>query len=170
MSFVICDFYHNVGKGGPKVMAEDLLQKIKVRKLKFDDLNAIVEIDHKILGTKRPKYWHQKFEETGGEEPSKSLVAELDGRIEGFIIGTVSGWEFGVPNTIGWIDTIGVSPEYQKAGIATFLFKSIVEEFKKDGIENIYALVKWEDWDLMCFFKAVGFTKSNIINLEYKLR
>jgi N-acetylglutamate synthase-like GNAT family acetyltransferase len=170
MSFVICDFYHKVVKGGSTVIAENLLQKIKVRKLKFDDLNAIVEIDHKILGTKRPTYWHQKFEETGGEEPSKSLVAELDGRIEGFIIGTVSGWEFGVPNTIGWIDTIGVNPEYQKKGIAAFLFKSILEEFKKDGIENIYALVKWEDWDLMCFFKAVGFTKGNIINLEYRLR
>jgi N-acetylglutamate synthase-like GNAT family acetyltransferase len=170
MSFVICDFYHNVGKKGSKVVAENLLQKITVRKLRFDDLNAIVEIDHRILGAKRPTYWHQKFEETGGEEPSKSLVAELDGRIEGFIIGTVSGWEFGVPNTIGWIDTIGVNPEYQKKGIATFLFKSIIEEFKKDGIKNIYALVKWEDWDLMCFFKAMGFTKSNIINLEYKLR
>lgn len=152
------------------MVAENLLQKIKVRRLKFDDLNAIVEIDNRVLGTKRPIYWHQKLEEMGEEEPSKSLVAELDGRIEGFIIGTVSGWEFGVPNTIGWIDTIGVNPDYQKRGIATFLFKAILEEFKKDGIENIYVLVKWEDWDLMCFFKAMGFTKGNIINLEYKIR
>ena len=150
--------------------AENLLQKIKVRKLKLDDLDAIVEIDNKVLGTRRPQYWQQKFEEMGGDEPSKSLVAEFDERIEGFIIGTVSGWAFGVPNTIGWIDTIGVNPDYQKRGVASFLFKAILDEFKKDGIENIYALVKWEDWDLMCFFKAMGFTKGNIINLEYKLK
>jgi N-acetylglutamate synthase-like GNAT family acetyltransferase len=149
------------------MVAENLLQKIKVRKLKLEDLDAIVEIDNRVLGTRRSIYWHQKLEELGEEEPSKSLVA---GKIEGFIIGTVSGWEFGVPNTIGWIDTIGVNPDYQKRGIATFLFKAILEEFEKDGIENIYALVKWEDWDLMCFFKAMGFTKGNIINLEYKIR
>jgi ribosomal protein S18 acetylase RimI-like enzyme len=170
MSFVLCDFYHNVTNGGSKVIAEHLLQRIKVRKLTWEDLDAIVEIDNRVLGTKRPTYWHQKIEEMGEEEPSKSLVAELDGRVQGFIMGTVSGWEFGVPNTIGWIDTIGVNPDYQKKGIATFLFKAIMEAFKKDGIENIYALVKWEDWDLMCFFKAMGFTRGNIINLEYKIR
>jgi len=151
------------------VIAENLLQKIKVKKLTLEDLDAIVEIDNRVLGTKRPTYWHQKIEEMG-EESSKSLVAELEGRVQGFIMGTVSGWEFGVPNTIGWIDTIGVNPDYQKKGIATFLFKAIMEEFKKDGIENIYALVKWEDWDVMCFFKAMGFTRGNIINLEYKIR
>ena len=91
-------------------------------------------------------------------------------RVQGFIMGTVSGWEFGVPNTIGWIDTIGVNPAYQHKGLATFLFTSIIEEFKKDGVENIYTLVKWEDWDLMSFFKTIGFTRGDMINLEYKLK
>jgi ribosomal protein S18 acetylase RimI-like enzyme len=155
--------------GGLKVIQEDLLQKIKIRKLKAEDLDAIVEIDYRVLGSKRPPYWQQKIEEMGGEQLSKSLVAELDGKVRGFIMGTVSGWEFGVPNTIGWIDTIGVNPEYQHKGVATFLFKSIIEEFKKDGVENIYTLVKWEDWDLMSFFKAIGFTRGDMINLEYKI-
>ncbi len=148
----------------------ELLRKITVRRLKLEDLEAIVEIDHRVLGTRRPSYWRQKIEEMGNEHPSKSLVAELDGKVVGFIMGTVSGWEFGVPNTIGWIDTIGIDPDYQKKGIATLLFKAIMEEFKKEGVENIYTLVKWEDWDLMCFFKAIGFTRGDMINLEYKIK
>ncbi len=148
----------------------ELLRKITVRRLKLEDLEAIVEIDHRVLGTRRPSYWRQKIEEMGNEHPSKSLVAELDGKVVGFIMGTVSGWEFGVPNTIGWIDTIGIDPNYQKKGIATLLFKAIMEEFKKEGVENIYTLVKWEDWDLMCFFKAIGFTRGDMINLEYKIK
>ena len=151
-------------------MKDDLLEKISVRKLKLDDLDAIVEIDYRVFGTKRPSYWHQKIEEMGEGRPSKSLVAELDGTVQGFIMGGVSGWEFGVPNTIGWIDTIGVNPDHQKKGIATYLFKAITEEFKKEGVENIYTLVEWEDWDLMCFFKAMGFTRGQITNLEYKIR
>ncbi|RLB05982.1 MAG: GNAT family N-acetyltransferase [Deltaproteobacteria bacterium] len=153
-----------------KVERGELLRKITVRRLKLEDLEAIVEIDHRVLGTRRPSYWRQKIEEMGNEHPSKSLVAELDGKVVGFIMGTVSGWEFGVPNTIGWIDTIGIDPNYQKKGIATLLFKAIMEEFKKEGVENIYTLVKWEDWDLMCFFKAIGFTRGDMINLEYKIK
>lgn len=151
-------------------MNNELLKKIMIRKLKLDDLDAIVEIDYRVFGTKRPPYWHQKIEEMGEGRPAKSLVAEIDGKVQGFIMGAVSGWEFGMPNTIGWIDTIGVNPDYQKQGIATRLFKAIMDEFEKEGVENIYTLVKWEDWDLMCFFKAVGFTRGNIINLEYKLK
>lgn len=149
---------------------EDLLQKISIRKLKLDDLDAIVEIDYRVFGTKRSPYWHQKIEEMGEEDlPSKSLVAELDGKVQGFIMGAVSGWEFGVPNTIGWIDTIGVNPDFQQKGIATALFKAIKEEFKKEGVENIYTLIRWEDWDLMCFFKTMGFARGQMINLEYKI-
>ena len=149
---------------------KELLQGIAARKLKRDDLDAIVEIDYKVLGNRRPSYWQQKVEEMCDEKLSTSLVAELDGRVQGFIMGTVSGWEFGVPNTIGWIDTIGVNPEYQHKGLATFLFTSIIEEFKKDAVENIYTLVKWENWDLMSFFKTIGFTRGDMINLEYKLK
>jgi ribosomal protein S18 acetylase RimI-like enzyme len=164
-------FYQNTGYWRIRVMENDFLQKIRVRKLEPDDLDAIVEIDYRVLGTRRPSYWHQKIEEMENEQLPKSQVAELDGKVVGFIMGAVSGWEFGMPNTIGWIDTIGVNPDYQKKGIATLLFKAIMEEFKKDGVENIYTLVKWEDWDLMCFFKAIGFTRGgNIINLEYKIR
>jgi N-acetylglutamate synthase-like GNAT family acetyltransferase len=152
-------------------MKEDLWQKMNIRELKSEDLDAIVEIDYKVLGTRRPSYWQQKIEEMANKQLPKSQVAELDGKVVGFIMGAVSGWEFGMPNTVGWIETIGVNPDYQKKGIATYLFKAITEAFKKDGVENIYTLVTWEDWDLMCFFKAVGFTRGgNIINLEYKIR
>jgi ribosomal protein S18 acetylase RimI-like enzyme len=163
-------FYHITGDGRREGMNDELLKKIMIRKLKLDDLDAIVEIDYRVFGTKRPPYWHQKIEEMGEGRPAKSLVAEIDGKVQGFIMGAVSGWEFGMPNTIGWLDTIGVNPDYQKQGIATRLFKAIIDEFKKEGVENIYTLVKWEDWDLMCFFKAMGFTRGNIINLEYKLK
>jgi N-acetylglutamate synthase-like GNAT family acetyltransferase len=150
-------------------MQDDFLQTIKIRKLKLEDLDAIVEIDYRVLGTKRPSYWQQKIEEMENEQLPKSQVAELNGKVEGFIMGAVSGWEFGMPNTIGWIETIGVNPDYQKKGIATSLFKAIIEEFKKDSVKHIYTLVNWEDWDLICFFKAMGFARSNIINLEYKI-
>ena len=144
---------------------EDILKKIRVRPIEKGDLDAITEIDYKILGQRRPEYWRQKIEE--GSHPIQSLVAEYNQRVIGFIIGTVSGWEFGVPSSFGWIDTIGVDPEFQKKGVATLLFRSIVKSFSKEGVKKIYTLVKWEDWNLMSFFRKMGFSRGELINLEY---
>jgi hypothetical protein len=37
--------------------------------------------------------------------PIASLVAETEGQVVGFILGDASGWEYSVPENIGWIDT-----------------------------------------------------------------
>jgi len=93
-------------------------------------------------------------------------VAEVRGKVLGFILGDVSGWEFGVPDTIGWIDTIGVDPAHQKKGLATALAKELIQRLKAMGVRTIYTLVSWNDWDLLQFFHAMGFTRGDMINLE----
>ncbi len=77
------------------------------------DLDAIVEIDRKVLGKEREEYWRSKIERLNSSGPLPCLVAEIDGKVIGVVMGEVSGWEFGVPDTIGWISTIGVDPAYQ---------------------------------------------------------
>jgi ribosomal protein S18 acetylase RimI-like enzyme len=98
-----------------------------------------------------------------------SLVAEVEGEVVGFILGEVSGWEFGVPETIGWMDTIGVDPAYQKKGVATALAHELIKSLKAIGVRTIYTLVSWNDWDLLQFFHAMGFTRGDMINLELKI-
>lgn len=150
-------------------MGEFSLSDVKVRPLEKEDLEAIVQIDYKVLGNKRPDYWRQKIEE-GTKGPVKSLVAEYEDKVVGFILGTVSGWEFGVPSSFGWIDTIGVDPDFQRKGIGRLLFESLVKEFSRQGIKKIYTLVNWNDWTLISFFKAVGFSRGELINLEYDVK
>jgi ribosomal protein S18 acetylase RimI-like enzyme len=105
-----------------------------------------------------------------GEKASQvSLVAEVQGKVLGFILGDVSGWEFGVPDTVGWIDTIGVDPAHQKKGLATALAQELVQRLKAIGVRTIYTLVSWNDWDLLQFFHVMGFTRGDMINLELKI-
>ena len=63
--------------------------------------------------------------------PHSCLVAELEGKVIGFILGEVSGWEFGVPDTIGWINTIGVDPAYQHRGVAKRLGEEYIKNVKR---------------------------------------
>jgi hypothetical protein len=37
---------------------------------------------------------------------------------------------------------------------------------KTIGVKTIYTLVSWNDWDLLQFFHAMGFTRGDMINLE----
>jgi ribosomal protein S18 acetylase RimI-like enzyme len=145
------------------------LETVKIRGLKREDLDAIVEIDQKVLGENRRNYWERKLALMGDKSSQISLVAEVEGKVGAFILGDVSGWEFGVPETIGWIDTIGVEPGYQKKGLATALAHELINNLKAMGVRTIYTLVSWNDWDLLQFFHAMGFTRGDMINLELKI-
>jgi len=145
------------------------LENLKIRTLKKDDIEAIVRIDEKVLGENRKDYWEKKLALINDQSPNVSLIAEVDGKVAGFILGDISGWEFGVPETIGWIDTIGIDPVYQKRGLGTGLANELIKHLKAIGVRTIYTLVKWDDWDLLQFFHAMGFTRGDMINLELRI-
>jgi len=147
----------------------NLLEDVKIRSLRKEDLGAIVAIDAKVLGENRKDYWEKKLELMNDKSSQVSLVAEVEGKVLGFILGDVSGWEFGVPDTIGWIDTIGIDPAYQKKGLAKALAQELIRKLKTIGVRTIYTLVSWSDWDLLQFFHAMGFTRGDMINLELKI-
>jgi len=144
-------------------------ENLKIRGLKKEDFEALVEIDEKVLGENRRDYWKRKLESTHNKSAEVSLVAEIEGRMVGFVLGDVSGWEFGVPDTIGWIDTVGIDPDYQKKGVASALANELIKNLKALGVKTIYTLVNWNDWDLLQFFRTMGFTRGDMLNLELKI-
>jgi len=149
---------------------EEFLTRLHIRPLTIGDLDVIVEIDRKILGKVRPDYWKKKIELPDLRYPLSCLVAEYEGEVIGFIVGEVSGWEFGVPDTIGWISTIGIDPAYQHRGVARKLGQEFIKNLKAIGVSVVYTLVNWNDWDLLKFFRAMGFTRGgDMINLELKI-
>jgi predicted N-acetyltransferase YhbS len=147
----------------------DLTESVKIRALAYGDLDAIVEIDKAIFGKERPEYWSIKIEISENRSPMASLVAEMNGKVVGFIFGDASGWEYGVPDTVGWIDIIGVHPKYQKKGIARILFKEMIANLKKVGVDTIYTFVNWKEFDRLHFFDKMGFQKGDMLHLEMKV-
>lgn len=151
-------------------MKEDFLSKVIIRPMGINDLDSIVEIESKILGKGRKDYWKKKMEDSNKQYPLTSLVAEYEGKVIGFIVGEVSGWEFGVPDTVAWINTIGVDPQYQHKGVAKKLGQEFIKNLKSLGVSIVYTLVNWSDWDLLKFFRNMGFSRGGeMINLELKL-
>ena len=142
---------------------------IKTRVMKPGDLPDIVDIDKKVLGKERREYWESKLERSKHDSPITPLVAEVDGKVVGFIIGSASWYEYGVPENIGWVDTIGVDPGFQRKGVAKALMDELLTNLKMIDVESVYTMVNWREGELLSFFDAMGFEKGDMINLQKKI-
>lgn len=87
----------------------------------------------------------KKVELIEKKSPLPSLVAEIADEVVGFILGDASGWEYGIPQNIGWIDTIGVYPSYHKKGVASMLMEEMLNYTKKVGVNTVYTFINWRE-------------------------
>lgn len=151
-----------------KLAAED----VEIRVMRESDVEPVTEIDYKVFGERRPDYYERKIAEVLDEERDRlvtSLIAEVAGQVVGFIMGSVYLGEFGIPETIASIDTIGVDPDYQRQGIAGYLLEEFSTTVRKAGVNKVHTLVSWTDTDLLGFFANMGFVAANTLNLKLEL-
>jgi N-acetylglutamate synthase-like GNAT family acetyltransferase len=104
-----------------------------------------------------------RFEQRGLE--STCFVAELAGKVVGFMISHVMTFSFGLEKS-AWIATMGVDPKHMGQQIGARLADEIFTFYKAQNITNIYTSVKWDATDVVSFFKTMGFQRSDFINLE----
>jgi predicted N-acetyltransferase YhbS len=147
----------------------DTMEGIKLRVLTSKDLDAITEIDNQIFKRPRRNYWETKLAHLETASAVPSIAAEEDGKVIGFILGSASGWEYGISESVGYIDTIAVLPQWQGKGISQLLLKEMLSMLKKVGLETVHVYVNWKHWDLLRFFDKAGFTRGEMVNLEKSL-
>ncbi len=142
-----------------------------MRVMKRDDLDTVAAIDAQVSKLQRRPYYERKIEMVTGNPHNinTSLVAEINGKVVGFIMGEVYFGEFGIPETSATIDTIGVAPEYQNKGVAHDLMEQFLTNMKAVGVKTIYTLVNWDDFALGRFFAGQKFQPSKRVNLELQL-
>lgn len=146
-------------------------QEPNLRVMKSADLDAVAALDTLVSKQERREYYLRKIDSvvSNPHNINTSMVAELDGKIVGFIMGDVYFGEFGIPETSGTIDTLGVHPDYQNRGVAHDLMDQFLTNMKAVGVRKIYTLVNWDDFTLERFFAHHKFQPSKRINLELQL-
>ena len=145
--------------------------KSAVRLLNQKDFKAVVIIDEKVFGHARPEYYETKFARALDEKNRipLSLVAEVEGKVVGFLMCELFVGEYGIPVTTATLDTIGIDPDFQGQGIARQLMNELIGHLRKAGVKKINTLTDWNDWQLIRFFSASGFGPAKTINLELNL-
>ena len=144
-------------------------KEIHIRPMTFDDIGQIEDIQRQILRKDVSSTWIESVKHHIAKEDDLSLVAEVDDKIVGFIIGDIKSGHFGLEKS-GWIEMVGVLPRLMGQGIGKGLAGKLFDLFKKNGITDIYTAVRWDAGDMLAFFKSLGFDRSNFINLRKKLK
>jgi len=136
-----------------------------VRRMRTQDAEAVLRINEKITGTPHEAQWESKIIDHLSGNPLGCLVAEAGGKVVGFILGDIRGWEFAIPKS-GWIEIVGVDPEYQGKGVARALIEKLHVYFRNHNVERVMTMVNWNDGGLVSFFRTLGFERSEFIILD----
>ena len=150
---------------------DQIMDPITVRIMRHDDMSAIVELDSLTSGMPRGEYLQARVGQALDNPHSEvlSLVAESQGRVAGFLMAQVYLGEFGIPETVANVDTVGVHPEFQLRGVAKVLMDELLQHARKLGIERIRTMVSWEQGDLIGYFRNAGFAPGACLVLERSL-
>jgi predicted N-acetyltransferase YhbS len=136
---------------------------LTVRGVREEDLPALVEIDSMASGATRAEYLRDKARRPlEGEPGAMALVAESEGRVVGLLMGQVFTGEFGSPEAVAIVD-------FQGRGTGRRLMGEFLLRAKKAGATQVRTIVDWSQWDLLGFFRTLGFAPGTGIVLQRRV-
>jgi GNAT superfamily N-acetyltransferase len=143
---------------------------VRVRGVQARDLGEVIAIDAGITGMPKPEYWSEILQRYGSGRRQQRffLVAEARARIEGFAIGEVRDWEYGMP-PCGWVFAIGVRPDARLGGIGTRLLEAIGAGFRRLGVTKVRTILARDNPLILSFFRSQGMMAAPFIALEKDL-
>jgi ribosomal protein S18 acetylase RimI-like enzyme len=146
---------------------------VLVRPVRHPDISAVTLLDASIsAGQPRPAYFEERLaiiERSDTGQQLIFLVADSRDRIVGFVLGTLTVGQFGLPQITAVIDFIAVHPEYRRQHIGRRLIEAFLSQSAALGAKTAYTLVQWENWELLRVFHMLGFSMPSTIPLERKI-
>ena len=143
--------------------------EIRIRPLTELDIEGITRIDERITKRYRPEVWEQRVGYYLRRDAESSQVAEVGGRVAGFMLGEVRGGEFGLDEPTGWIEFFGVDPDARGRDLGSKLIAALLAHFRAQGAHIARTMVATRDQDIAGFLKKMEFTPAPLTALEKRL-
>jgi len=127
--------------------------KLTIRPCRGDEAAALLEFWQQARASASVTDTVADIEQAIAHGASHVLVAEVDGRVVGSIIGSFDGWR-------GNIHRLMVHPECRRQGIARTLVKEVERLLVRDGAKRIGALVEKDHTWAINFWQAAGYNAN----------
>lgn len=143
-------------------MASTQAPEVSIRPLDELDIEDVVRIDEKIGGRYRPEVWERRIGYYLRRDPEAPVVAVADGRVIGFMLGEVRSGEFGLEEPTGWIEVLGVDPDYRGRAAGRLMADAMLDHFRTRDATAVRTLVDEDMGELAGFFSSLGFEPSTL--------
>ncbi|HYY55497.1 MAG TPA: GNAT family N-acetyltransferase [Candidatus Dormibacteraeota bacterium] len=140
--------------------------EIRIRPMTELDIEAIALIDERVSGRYRPEVWEDRAAYYIRRDPDSSQVAEVDGKVVGFMMGEVRGGEFGMNEPTGWVEFFGVDPSARGRSLGRGLLEALLAHFRERGAQVARTMVQEKDAEIAGFLSAMGFKPAAVVPLE----
>ena len=133
----------------------------RIREMTIDDVAPAFHLGERLFRSRDAPHHYRTWDDREVldlflGDPDLCLVAELEGRVVGFALGTTvtkrhSAWKYG---HLIWL---GVAPEVQRLGIAARLFRGFRDRASRDGVRMLLVDTESDNEPAMRFFAKMGF-------------
>lgn len=135
--------------------------KVDLRTLRLEDTAHINRIDESVTGRRREIYMEHVVQEALADSAVRvSLVARVDGIAAGFVMARTDFGDFGRPEPVAVLDTIGVDPDYSHGGVGHALLSQLFINLEGLRVERVETVVARENFGLLGFLYKIGFAPS----------
>jgi ribosomal protein S18 acetylase RimI-like enzyme len=132
---------------------------VYVRELEIDDIAPVYHLGEQLFTSDLYPYLYRTWDEWEviglyNTDPEYCLVAEIEGQLAGFVLGTViykGSWAY------GYIIWLGVSPNFQRRGVGDSLVDQLVERMIEDGARFMLVDTDPANIPAVKFFTRKGF-------------
>ena len=137
---------------------------VNIRPAKADDCDGVTALWSAagLPASLRGRESREAFVEQLNGFRTSYLVAEVDGRIGGVVLGTHDRRK-------GWINRLAVHPRFRRRGIAARLISACEKALRAEGIDIIATLIEEGNEASICVFEHAGY-RSDVPARYYRKR
>jgi ribosomal protein S18 acetylase RimI-like enzyme len=132
---------------------------VDVRELGIDDIAPVYHLGEELFTSDLYPYLYRTWDEWEviglyNTDPEYCLVAEIDGELAGFILGTIITK---ANLTYGYVLWLGVNPKFQRRGVADKLVDKAIARMIEDGARFMLVDTDPANTAALKFFNRKGF-------------
>jgi ribosomal protein S18 acetylase RimI-like enzyme len=134
-----------------------------IRQMEIDDIASVYHLGEMLFTSEEFPILYRTWDpyevtDYFTSDPDYCLVAEVDEKIVGFILGTTIEKEGTAWKKYGYLSWIGVDEDRQGTNLGRRLYRMLEERLRGNGVRMVIADTEGDNEDAIAFFKAMGFS------------